>query len=169
MKKLLSVLLAICLIAGLLPVIASAAGITAKVEIISSADGTRTTLEISEGEARYMVTDANGLAHTESATASNYNIKFEWESGGVPTLYLKGAKLKASGASAKAISFPHGGAEEVAIVIEEDSTIEVAGGKNDSGATKMAFGIIIYKKHLTISGDGLLTLKGLRLIYERNK
>ena len=58
MKKLFALLMAICLIVGLLPVVASAAGGTAKVSIIKDESGAFETLEITEGgEPVYMITE----------------------------------------------------------------------------------------------------------------
>jgi len=147
MKKVLSILIMICLIAGLLPVIASAAT-TAKVSIISDASGATTTLETEEGgEAKYMVTDADGLAHTETASATNYQIKFEWKSGGKPTLTLNGANLKHNIEKKKAISISEG-PDEYVIAVEKESAITTVGGE----------AIIAYGKSLTVTGPAKLNL-----------
>ena len=146
MKKLFGILLAICLIVSIVPVFASAAGGTAKVSVISDANGSMTTLELAEGgTTRYMITE-NGLAHEQTATASNYNIKFEWVTGGKPTLYLKGADLKAPDTK-RAISVS-GTAEEVVIYTESDSSME--SNKSDI--------MMLTGCHLTFAGSGKLSL-----------
>ena len=64
MKKLLSVLLAICLIAGLLPVVASAAA-EAKVLVVSDSEAnTKNTYTVAEGNA-----DANAVSSSGSMAA----------------------------------------------------------------------------------------------------
>ena len=147
MKKLFSLLLAICLIAGLLPVVASAAGETAKVSVVSSASGDMTKLEVAEGgTTQYMITDADGLAHIETANADNYNIKLEWVSGGKPTLYLKGAKLVAP--ETKRVMNISGTAEEVVICTEQESSME---------STKSDI-ILQQGTHLRFTGDAKLNM-----------
>ena len=147
MKKVLSILITICLIAGLLPVIASAAE-TAKVSIISDASGTMTDLMVEEGgEARYLKTE-EGFARTQlPAAEDDYNIKFEWEDGGTPTLYLKGAELK-NGDGKRCILINNVGPEEYTIYTEEESTIETNGGD----------GIFASARSVTVTGEGKLKL-----------
>ena len=153
MKKLLSVLFAICLVVGLLPVIASAAGETAKVSIISNSDtGTYAALEVTEGgEAKHLLTEDNCARPELSASASNYNIKFEWKTGGKPTLTLNGAVLHSNLADKPCISFSNG-ADEYVLAIEEDSTVKKTGNGSEWGAIRM------YRASLTITGPGKLTL-----------
>ena len=148
MKKLFSILVAICLIAGLLPVFASADSILAKVSVVSDADsGAKTTYELAEGDTVYLVTP-DGAAHQETATASNYNIKIDYPSGGQPTIYLNGANLSTDkeplsmvGSAVTAATYT--------IVVEKDSTIEAAAGN----------AISCQNAHLTVTGEGKLTVK----------
>ncbi len=95
MKKILSVLLAICLLAGMLSVVASAATPN-EAFIRVGAPGKLKSLEIiveEGGDAAYLLTNEDGKAIQEGADASNYNIKFEYKDG-MATIYLKNAKLK---------------------------------------------------------------------------
>lgn len=146
MKKLFSILLAICLIAGLLPVVASAAGVV-KVSIVSDAvAGTMTDYTLTEGTTIYLVTNDAGAASTAGATADNYKIKLDYPAGGVATVYLNGANLKCiktplviAGAS---------GAEDNMLVVEADSTLE-------SGASAA---LRATSTNLTITGEGKLTV-----------
>lgn len=145
MKKLLGLLLAICLIAGLLPVVASAAG-NAKISIVSDATaGATTDYAVAEGSTTCLITQG-GAANTETASESNYNIKITYPTGGEPTIYLKDATLK-SAAVPLAVTGVAGGPDSYTIVVESDSYIE-------------GYGAVIRatKAHLTITGDGKLSL-----------
>ena len=145
MKKLLGLLLAICLIAGLLPVVASAAG-NAKISIVSDATaGTTTSYAVEEGSTTYLITQG-GAANTQTASESNYNIKITYPTGGEPTIYLKDATLKST-AVPLAVTGVAGGPDSYTIVVESDSYIE-------------GYGAVIRatKAHLTITGDGKLSL-----------
>jgi len=146
MKKLLGLLLAICLIAGLLPVVASAAG-NAKISIVSDATaGATTSYAVAEGSTTYLITQG-GAANTATASESNYNIKITYPTGGEPTIYLKDATLK-SAAVPLAVTGVAGGPDSYTIVVESDSYIE-------------GYGAVIRatKAHLTITGDGKLSLE----------
>ena len=150
MKKIFSFFLAICLLAGLLPLVANAASGPAKVSIVAGELNELKVLEVSEGgEAKYMVT-VNGFATTENASASNYNIKLEFPTGQKPTLSLKGATLK-SGNGGKYNIWIGEGPEEYVIKVEEDSTIEST--ETDKGAC-----IYMNKRSLTVTGPGKLNL-----------
>jgi len=116
MKKLLGLLLAICLIAGLLPVVASAAG-NAKISIVSDATaGATTSYAVAEGSTTYLITQG-GAANTATASESNYNIKITYPTGGEPTIYLKDATLK-SAAVPLAVTGVAGGPDSYTIVVE---------------------------------------------------
>lgn len=148
MKKLFSLLLAICLIAGLLPVVASAAGATAKASFINSENGEMVTLEVTDGgEAKYLVTE-DGYAHAETATASNYNIKFQFVDG-KPTIFLKGANLKAPNKKmCISISSSAGGPEEYVLYTETESFLESNGSYN----------VYVSGTHIRVTGPGKLNL-----------
>jgi len=105
-KKLISLLVAICLVIGLLPVASIAADpepATAKVAIGKTAN----VMEVTEGGAAaygksvaFDGTKQNGTAigtgweyTTAGASATDWNFKFVYPQGGVPTLTLKDAKL----------------------------------------------------------------------------
>ena len=146
MKKLFSILLAICLIAGLLPVVASAAGVV-KVSIVSDAKaGTMTDYTLTEGTTIYLVTNDAGAASTAGATADNYKIKLDYPAGGVATVYLNGANLKCI--NTPLVITGASGAEDNMLVVEADSTLE-SGAKAALRATTT---------NLTITGEGKLTI-----------
>ncbi len=152
MKKLFSLLLAICLIAGLLPIVASAA--EASISFLSGAGDAREALSVTEGgEAKYMITEG-GFAHSQTATAANYNIKFVWPAGGNPTIYLKGAQLKGTD-NQIAVSISSTATIPLTYVFhtEEESTIEA--GTN-------AYGIRSIGAHMSFTGDAKLNLIGNR-------
>lgn len=109
-KKLISLLVAICLVIGLLPVASIAADpepATAKVAITKTS--TDCIMEATEGgepvygkhvafegykEAAGTTSLGTGYKFTmEGASATDWNFKFEYPQGGVPTLTLKNAKL----------------------------------------------------------------------------
>ena len=145
MKKILSVLIALCLIAGLLPVVASAAA-EAKVLVVSDAEAnTKNTYTVAEGNAVYLITDG-GAASTYGATEDNYNIKIDYTDG-IPTVYLKGAELSTKSAPLQIIG-AEGGVEDYLLVVEEDSTLESTGGT----------GLYVVSTNLTITGPGKLTI-----------
>ncbi len=143
MKKLFSILIAICLIAGLLPVVASAASAA---NISFGFDGGSTPANVEEGQVAYFLTK-DGRAHNNgnAANEGNYNIKVDF-TGSEPVIYLKGAELSAP----KSTIYLTGSAEvpSYSIVVEEDSTIASTNG--DCITAKNA--------HLTISGEGKLNI-----------
>ena len=107
-KKLIGILLVVCMIVGLLPVIAMAdEPKTAKVLIMNEIE-----LTVTEGgPAAYTknkeytaLGSTDGLVPAEGnptftaygqelGTADNWNICFEWPQGGIPTVTLKDAKM----------------------------------------------------------------------------
>ena len=97
MKKILSVLLVLCMMAGMLVGVVSAADPKQAVAILPGTDGKgghRTFFfVVSEGETKYALTMDEGYATESGASASNYNLKWTYPAGGTPTLYLKGAYL----------------------------------------------------------------------------
>jgi hypothetical protein len=120
-KKLISLLVAICLVVGMLPIMSIAVNqeaATAKIAIMkASADY---TVEVTEGgEPIYGKSVAfdgfksNGTANgtgwmytQEGASATDWNFKFEYPQGGQPTLTLKDAKLVNLDASGNTLYVP---------------------------------------------------------------
>lgn len=101
MKKLLSLLLVLCLAIGLLPVAALADTNTAKILILATEE-----MSVTEGgEPAYLKNKEFDAANKadgsttfkawtqEKATADDWNVKFEWPKGGTPTVTLKDAKF----------------------------------------------------------------------------
>jgi len=146
MKKLVSILLAVCMVAALVPVLASAEGAAAKFALVTNAgDSATTTYELTEGMTKYFVTD-DGAAHPETASESNYTIKLDYPAGGKPTIYLKGATLQSP--KTPLIVTGTAGVEDFVLVVEEDSVIE-------SGASAA---IRATSTNLTFTGEGKLTI-----------
>ena len=147
MKKILGILIAICLIAGLLPVVASAAG-TATVSIVSDAEAaTMTDYTLTEGQSIYLVNNDKGAANTSGASEDNYTIMLDFPIGGLPTVYLNGAYL-ASTKTPLIVKGDGGAVQDYMIVVEDDSTIE-------SGASAA---LRIQATNATITGEGKLTI-----------
>ena len=101
-KKLISLLVAICLVIGLLPVMTIAASAEAKISLM-----TWTAVTATEGGTPVYYKNVSYEGYTSTgepngtgweftgtgASASDWNIKFEYPEGGVPTLTLKDVKL----------------------------------------------------------------------------
>ena len=144
-KKVLSLLLALCLIVGLLPLAAMAEEAAPEVytmaRLLDNAGNKIWDENVPAGAAtKYAVTSAEG-AITEG-TADNWNIKLEYPADGKPTLTLKGATL------AKAITI--GGNVDITVKVETDSTINVE--------TKGAGFSIANSGITTITGPGKLSI-----------
>jgi len=99
-KKLITLLLAACLIVGLLPVVAAADGATASVlvagvELTVTEGGPAAYTKNAEctyyGEAEASTSFAGWIQ--VKADETNWNVKFEYPTGGTPTLTFKGAKV----------------------------------------------------------------------------
>ena len=147
MKKLLGVLIAICLIVGLLPVFASAAGV-ATVSIVSDAEGgTMTDYTLTEGQSVYLVNNSAGAASTHGASEDNYTIMLDYPTGGLPTIYLNGAYL-ASAKTPIIVKGDGGEVQDYMIYVEDDSTLK-------SGASAA---LRIQSTNATITGEGKLTV-----------
>ena len=99
-KTLIGLLLIVCLVVGLLPITALADN-TAKILILGTEE-----LTVTEGGAAVYLKnkefDAANKADgsttfkawtQEAGTADNWNVKFEWPTGGIPTITLKDAKM----------------------------------------------------------------------------
>ena len=100
-KQLISLLVALCLIVGLLPVIAMAADAKTATIVVTGVE-----LTVTEGGAAAYTKNAEFTYYGEAeattsfagwkqvaADATNWNVKFEYPAGGTPTLTFKGAKV----------------------------------------------------------------------------
>ena len=155
-KRILSLLLVICMVASLLPVIACAEDAkTAGVNFVkgytlnTAGDQVASTITLSTtegGAAVYGLTTAEGLVTKDGANANNYHIKFEYPAGGTPTVYLKGANIKTEAGYGFYPSYAKG-LFDLKVVVETDSQVESYYG-------------CIYTKggDLTITGPGKLSL-----------
>ena len=96
-KRMLGLLLVICIVIGLLPVVALAdTPTTAKILIMSTVEmavtegGSPVYLKNKEYDA-YNKADGSSTFKAwtqEKATQDNWNVKFEWPTGGTPTVTL---------------------------------------------------------------------------------
>ncbi|MBQ8880654.1 MAG: carbohydrate-binding domain-containing protein [Oscillospiraceae bacterium] len=109
-KKIIGLLLALCLVVGLLPMAALADGAKEmKIRILSATvlttteGGTPVYRKNSSYQAYTKDGAENGTCWTTVAGDENdWNVKFEWPTGGVPTVTLKDAKLDMVGDDGKA-------------------------------------------------------------------
>lgn len=107
-KRIISLLLAICMIASLAIVASAADGADSGKKICLRLRATpktdATTGEITQeigafldviegGKIVYALTTPEGYTTTKGADQGNYHIKIEFPAGGTPTIYLKGAKI----------------------------------------------------------------------------
>ena len=149
MKKVFSLLIALCLIVGLLPLAALAEEATTPSVYITTklnnGDADFWADAVAPGAAtKYATTTAEGVV--ADGTADNWNVKLEYPADGKPTLTLKGATLKAgSGRYPLHIS----GNADLTVVIEADSSISTA---NRGGFYNICTGVV------TITGPGKLTV-----------
>lgn len=90
-KKILGLLLALCLVVALLPVTAFAA--TAKITVTMNG---LTWTDVAEGTHKYATTDAATGTATECLETDNWNVHLDYTAGQTPTLYLKNATLNAA-------------------------------------------------------------------------
>ena len=179
MKKILSVLLAICMMVGMVTVLASAD--TAKkahyklpMASTAAAGATQASYDMIEGDAdRFYKTNANGFVVTDGASASDYNIKVTFKAGEPLTVYLKGANInvpRAIGTAANAaMEFgkeANSPADQimdfaVKIVVETDSNLKNSWATYEEGnagsCTHGRSPIQSYAREgLTITGPGKL-------------
>ena len=95
-KRIIGLVLALCLIVGLLPMIALAEETekTASLTILTGTADNKKSWKptLSEGmAAAYAKNDADGFV--TASTEADWTIKMEWATGGIPTLTLKNAKM----------------------------------------------------------------------------
>ena len=85
MKKMLSILLVLCMMAGMLVGVVSAADPKQAIVILPGSDGKgghRTFFwELKEGETKYALTMDEGYATESGVSASNYNLKWDRQYG----------------------------------------------------------------------------------------
>lgn len=186
-KRILGLLLALCLVVGLLPATALAAEETAMWPYFAfqKADGTALYqgMRIPPAEPFYFKT-VDGRVTDVGASATDYNIMLSWVEGGTPTLTLKGAVInndKMDGINfGRARNYPKYHTSTLDIVVVADSSITVGGGSTYSAITSFSTGDITIKSEnnatltLTdyrsgaaggISVGGNLKLDGLNLKY----
>lgn len=164
-KRILSMLLALCLMAGMLTVMASAedAAITdqAAVRIHESASK-RSFIFAKEGEpATYYLTNADGYYTKENASATNYNIKFEWPAGGTATLSLKDAKIVTNNPNTFGLELSKRSATSdgnTDIITDFDLIINVETDSSITANTSKAGIYAINEGNLTITGPGKLSV-----------
>lgn len=167
-RRIFSLLLAICLMTGMLAMTAGAE--EASQVFVKLAWGESDGVEwiLNAGETKYATTDADGKVTVLDSATDNYNIKVENPTTGTPTIYLKGATIKAVptgfnssdsknpiaiGKAAKKdgdgnILVPAINAFSMNVKVESDSTLTTTNG------TPLASSIT---GTLTITGPGKLT------------
>ena len=162
--KVLTLLLALCLFVGLLPTTAMAASEAATLSYAEIGDfhTSPVSVTLKEGdEAKYFLTkdgvDADwplvSYLVANGASADNYNVKFEYAAGGVPTIYLKDAVITSD------FGLTLGNASntfDAKLIVESDSTI----GKTHSDAYRDHCVNFLTGGDVTITGAGKLTIHG---------
>ena len=156
-RKILSLLLVICMVATLFPTVFGAteskvAGVRLAKSYSKNSAGTDVAdlLKLAStegGTPAYAITTEEGLITKTGATAENYNLKFEYPTGGTPTLYLRNAKIINTLSYGITPDYDRG-LFDLKIVVESDSSITAAKG-------------CVYTKggDLTITGPGKLSLE----------
>ena len=168
MKRIFVLLLAVCLMASITPVIASAdtAGGAVQVQLPGddgSGEYTAMPLTVAEGASYYFLTTEAGLLTEAGASADNYNVKIENPAGEVATMYLKGAYIRNENWSGVYLGSTNEDGNrnfDFRIYAETDSKI-VGGSPKGQEEDKYysAIGSTITGR-LTITGPGKLTLLG---------
>ena len=164
-KRILSLLLVMCMMAGMLTVMASAEDAAtpkkAAVRIHESASK-RSFIFATEGEpATYYLTNADGYYTKENASATNYNIKFEWPAGGTATLTLKDAKIVTNNPNTYGLELSKRSATSdgnTEIITQFDLTIYVETDSSITANTSKAGIYAINEGTLTITGPGKLSV-----------
>lgn len=160
-RRILSLLLVICMVATLLPVMAGAEEAKSAAINLAKKYGQNSvgddvsfpeTLRVTEGgEAVYAITQEDGLSTKSGADAGNYNVKLEYPAGGIPTIYLKNANIVNNHGYGITPEYSKG-IFPMKIVVESDSKVTASMG-------------CIYTKggDLTITGPGKLTMETTEL------
>ncbi len=183
MKKILSILLAICLMVGMVSVLASAEEATPKraayrlpiASATAATGGVQTEYIVNEDAdaVYYYTTDSNGFA-VENATEANYNIKVTFKPGEPLTMYLKAANINVprdmGAGSNSALYFGKISQSvsntiqdfDVLIVVEADSSVKNSWGKYDGTTVGTSHGNVTISAalssghSLTFTGPGKL-------------
>jgi len=173
-KRVFGLFLALCLVVGLLPMIALAAeakptpSATLVVTTGTNTERIQFAPEMSQGMTpAYAKTTAEGNLVLEGASESDYNLKAEWPTGGKPTLTLKNATLNNNSKYLSASEDPAGVGvplvNTIAIGGTEDFVVQVKGtntinGNHDEKPTTTAE----YRRPRGIEAKnfGTLTIKG---------
>ena len=185
MKKILSVLLAICIMVGMVTVLASADAAKQALIKMPFADTTvapgakLTDIIINEGDPDKHYLTVNGVLTAEGASATNYNVKLSYATGGTPTLSLKGAEIivpdnmRDSGSNNSNVAIAIGRYDkdfpdsnicdyDFIINVESDSSIKNTWDKVGTSASDTYHGanaiVATIKGDLTFTGAGKLDL-----------
>ena len=163
-RRVLNLLMALCLIVGLLPVTAMAA--TEEATLSYAAFGNYKSEPVSvtlkQGdEAKYFLTKEGidddfplvSYLDPNGATADNYNVKLEYPADGVPTIYLKDAVITSDYGLTLGTAVDTFDAK---LIVESDSTI----GKTHSDAYRDHCVNFLTSGDVTITGAGKLTIHG---------
>ena len=167
-KRIIGLFLALCLVVGLLPMIALAEegeevpAITATLAIATGNNDAPVEWKpaLSEGmAAEYAKTTAEGNLVLEGASESDYNLKAEWPTGGKPTLTMKDATLTGENLYPnKKNIIQIGGSADFEILLKGTNTLNGHPARANAedykiSAYKCPFGIAAYN-------TGTLTIKG---------
>ncbi|MBE7001271.1 MAG: hypothetical protein E7421_01035 [Ruminococcaceae bacterium] len=145
-RRILSFLMALCMVISLLPVTTFAVGPTITVAI-PGLDWT----DIAEGTHKYATTDAETKTATECGENDNWNIHLDYTTGKTPTLYLNGATLNTATQGVPAISVSTTGAFILHSV--EGSTNTITSTVSKYNSNPLYFGAA---KGTTVTGTGKL-------------
>ncbi len=164
-KRIIGLVLALCLIVGLLPMIALAENeITSTLAVTT---GTNANLKqwnptLSAGMTpAYAKTTTDGLITTDGASATDYNLMVEWPAGGTPTLTMNGATLTNSNANVSGIGSTRrntitiGGTGDFMIQLKGTNVIN--GNPTNTSITTAAYRC---PTGIYATNKGLLTIKG---------
>lgn len=140
-RRIISMLVAICLIAGLLPAVGlTVSATTESAKVTLNTQGSKVTLEVSGSDAAYAATDANGKATVADAEPADNYVKLAIVDG-IATLYLKNATL-------------NGGDNVIDLTAVEDRVNIVV--LADSKITTNNNGIVHKRGDVSIAGPGKL-------------
>lgn len=168
MKRIFVLLLAVCLMASIAPVIASADTAGGPVFVqLSGDDGnggyTSLPLTVEEGAVYYFLNTEAGLLTEAGASADNYNVKIENPVGEVATMYLKGAYLRNEQYTTVTIgSINEDGLRNFDFRIYAETDSKIVGGSPKGQEEDIYYSAIgqTATGRLTITGPGKLTLIG---------
>ncbi|MBR2938192.1 MAG: hypothetical protein IKB80_06875, partial [Oscillospiraceae bacterium] len=171
-KRIIGLVLALCLIVGLLPMIALADSSTPKTAILKmngrNNKSTSTTAwepTLTEGmDPIYRVINANGAIASKGASADNWCIRAEWPTGGNPTLTLKDATITNDVQASGNPTIRLDGTADFEIVLMGTNTLVTNPGLGTTTSGKSMAISAINTGNVTIRGDkatnGSLTITG---------